>query len=67
MSSFTPRIVVDITNENVKCRGHYIDKFERMQSFSRVYNTEAEANDYLDSMRDTNEFSLQVNRNNWRA
>jgi uncharacterized protein YfcZ (UPF0381/DUF406 family) len=67
MSKFTPRIIITITDENVSCKGNYIDKFERTQSFSKVYNTEAEANDYLDSMRDSNEFSLQVNRNNWKA
>ena len=67
MSSFTPRIVVTITEENVKCKGNYIDKFERTQAFSRVYNTEAEAHDYLESMRDTNEFSIQVNRINWKV
>ena len=67
MSSFTPRIVISITDENVKCRGHYIDKFERIRKFNQIYNTEAEANDYLDSMRDTNEFSVQVNRINWKV
>ena len=67
MAKFTPRIIVNITNDNITCKGNYIDKFERVQTFSRVYNTELEAFDYLDSMRDTNEFSVQVNRINWKA
>ena len=66
MAKYTPRIVVTI-DETVKCKGQYIDNFERVQSFSRAYNTEAEAMDYLNTMRDTNEFSTQVNRINWKV
>ena len=67
MSKYTPRIVVTINENNTSCKGNYINKFEQLQTISRTFNSELEAEDYLNSMRDTNEFSIQVNRINWRA
>lgn len=67
MAKFTPRIVVTINDNTVSCKGTYINKFEQVQTINRTYNNEYEAEDYLNSMRDTNEFSIQINRINWKA
>lgn len=63
----TPRIIVSINNDNVLCKGYYIDNNERIQSFNRNYNTEIEALDYLNNIRDSAEFSIQINRINWKS
>ena len=67
MAKQTPRIVVTINNDVVSCKGHYIDNNERIQSFNRNYNNESEALDYLNNIRNSAEFSIQVNRINWKS
>ena len=66
---FNPRIIVTVNNDVVVCRGLYIDYKENQYSFNKQFNDESEAINYLNNMRDTRgcEFSIQINRINWKA
>lgn len=64
-----PRIIVTVNDNGVYCKGDYIDSRENINSFNRQYDTEFQALDYLHNMRDNAnaEFSIQVNRINWKG
>lgn len=64
-----PRIIVTVSDNGVNCKGVYIDSRENVNSFNRQYDNEAQALNYLHNMRDNNnsEFSIQVNRINWKG
>lgn len=64
-----PRIIVTVNDNGAYCKGAYIDSRENVNSFNRQYDNEAQALDYLHNMRDNAnaEFSIQVNRINWKA
>jgi hypothetical protein len=70
MSKFksNPRIIVTVSDNGVSCKGVYIDSKESTYSFNRTFTEENQALDYLNNMRENNaEFSIQVNRINWKA
>ena len=62
-----PRIIVTVNENNVSVKGAYIDFRDNTHSINKQFNTENEAKDYLNIMRENNsEFSIQVNRINWK-
>lgn len=68
MSKFksNPRIIVTVNEQNIVCKGVYIDSRENTNSFNRAFNDENQCMDYLENMRDNGaEFSIQVNRTKW--
>jgi hypothetical protein len=62
----TPRIVMTINDDNVTIKGNYIDKNARVHSLHKVFNDELQAQRHINNMRDNEEFSLQINRINWK-
>lgn len=70
MSKFNsnPRIVITVSDHGAYCKGIYIDSRENTNSFNRAFNDENQCMDYLESMRDNgSEFSIQINRTNWKV
>jgi hypothetical protein len=71
MSKFksNPRIIVTINNENVNIKGVYIDSKENTYSINKTVGFEYQAFEILDTMRYENdcEFSVQINRINWKG
>lgn len=62
-----PRIIITVNENNVSVKGAYIDFRDNTYSINKQFNTENEAKDYLNIMRENNsEFSIQVNRINWK-
>lgn len=63
-----PRIVITVTADNVTAKGAYIDYRENVYQFAKSFNDENQCMDYLHNMRDNEnkEFSIQVNRINWK-
>ncbi len=63
-----PRIILTVNQDNVTAKGVFIDYRENVYSFSKSFNDENQAMDYLNNMRDNEnkEFSIQVNRINWK-
>ncbi len=67
-SKFNPRIIVTVKNESTVCKGVYICAKGNEYSFNRAFNDENQAVDYLNNLRENNaEFSIQINRTNWKA
>jgi len=66
---FNPRIIVTVNSDNVTVKGLYIDYKENQYSINKSFNYEYQAFEYLDNMRYENdcEFSIQVNRMNWKV
>jgi hypothetical protein len=63
-----PRIIVTVSNNGIQCRGVYIDSKDNCSSFIRAFNDENQALDYLENMKENgSEFSIQVNRINWKV
>lgn len=64
-----PRIIVSVNNENTTIKGVFIDYRENVYSITKSFNDENQAMDYLHNMRDNEnkEFSIQVNRTNWKG
>ena len=64
-----PRIIVTVSDNGVNCKGVYIDSKDNVNSFNRQFNFEYQAFEMLDTMRYENdcEFSVQVNRINWKG
>jgi hypothetical protein len=62
-----PRIIMAVKNESTTCKGVYIDHKGDEYGFNRSFNSEAQAMDYLSTMREFHncEFSVQINRINW--
>lgn len=63
-----PRIILTVTADNVMAKGVFIDYRENVYSFTKSFNDENHAMDYLNNMRENEnkEFSIQVNRINWK-
>lgn len=66
---FNPRIIMTVNDENVTIKGLYIDSKENQYSINKSFNDEYQAKEYLENMRENNncEFSIQVNRINWKG
>lgn len=63
-----PRIIVTVSDNGIQCKGIYIDSKDNVSSFTRAFNDENQAMNYLDEMRDNgSEFSIQINRINWKV
>ena len=64
-----PRIIVTVSDNGVYCKGVYIDSKDNVNSFNRQFNHEYQAFEVLDTMKYENdcEFSIQINRINWKA
>lgn len=58
-----------INDSNVNIKGVYIDYKENQYSINKSFNYEYQAFEYLDNMRyeDDCEFSVQINRINWKG
>lgn len=66
--NFNPRIIMTVNNENTSIKGIYIDYRENQYSINKVFDNEESAKEHLDFMRlNNNEFSIQVNRINWKG
>lgn len=62
-----PRIIITVSDNAVTCKGVYIDSKDNCSSFTRAFNDESQCMDYLNNMRENgSEFSIQVNRVNWK-
>lgn len=63
-----PRIILTVTADNITAKGVFIDYRENVYQFSKSFNDEIQAMDYLNNMRDNEnkEFSIQINRTNWK-
>lgn len=63
-----PRIILTVTADNVTAKGVFIDYRENVYSFTKLFTDENHAMDYLNNMRENEnkEFSIQVNRINWK-
>ncbi len=64
-----PRLIITVNADNsASVKGCYIDNRENVSSFTRGFNDENQAVDYLNNMRDNGaEFSIQINRVNWKG
>lgn len=64
-----PRLIITVNTDNTATvKGCYIDVKENVSSFTRSFNDENQASDYLNNMRDNGaEFAIQINRINWKG
>ena len=64
-----PRIILTVTADNVTAKGVFIDYRENVYQFTKSFNDENQAMAYLNNMRENEnkEFSIQVNRVNWKG
>lgn len=62
------RIILTVTADNITAKGVFIDYRDNVYSFTKSFNDEIQAMDYLHNMRDNEnkEFLIQVNRTNWK-
>lgn len=63
-----PRIILTVNQDNITAKGVFIDYRDNVYSFTKSFNDENQAMDYLNNMRENEnkEFSIQVNRVNWK-
>jgi hypothetical protein len=59
-----PRLIVTVnSDQSATVRGCYINTSEHVASFTRAFNSEAQALQHLHTMRDNGaEFALQISR-----